>query len=251
MMPVRVLVVDDDDLSREVLSLMLQGCGYEVETAESGDAALLHLQASATLPRVVLTDLQMQGTSGKELAQRLRTLCGSSTMLLAMSASEPEDRSDLAFDNFLLKPFAMEAFTAAIDGVASTAVNGSDNIEAAVLNEAVYRKLAASMPRSQLEKLYQLCLADAETRLAAMRHAASHTDDASYKREAHAIKGSCGMVGATELQTLATSMEMRGLSDDHIATLNEFVLACQRLRGMLVAHETTHRRASGMSGEDA
>ena len=46
-MPVRVLVVDDDDLSREVLALLLQGAGYAVETAESGDAALLHLQAAA------------------------------------------------------------------------------------------------------------------------------------------------------------------------------------------------------------
>ena len=84
-----------------------------------------------------------------------------------------------------------------------------------------------------------------------MQRAASKGDDAAYKREAHAIKGGCGMVGALELQTLATSTERRGLSDDHVASLNEFVLACERLRGMLVAHEITQVRASGVSGEDA
>jgi len=53
------------------------------------------------------------------------------------------------------------------------------------------------------------------------------------------------------LQTLATSMEERGLSDDHVASLNEFIVAYERLRGMLVAREIIHDRASGVSGEDA
>jgi hypothetical protein len=44
------------------------------------------------------------------------------------------------------------------------------------------------------------------------------------------------MVGAIELQSLATSMEERGLRDDHIASLDEFILACGRLRRILVAH---------------
>jgi HPt (histidine-containing phosphotransfer) domain-containing protein len=69
-----------------------------------------------------------------------------------------------------------------------------------------------------------------------MRQAGLEGDDAAYRTAAHAIKGSCGMVGALELQRLATSMEEQGLSDDHVASLNEFVLACERLRGMLVAH---------------
>jgi HPt (histidine-containing phosphotransfer) domain-containing protein len=84
-----------------------------------------------------------------------------------------------------------------------------------------------------------------------MRQAASDNDDAAYKREAHAIKGGCGMVGALELQTLATSMEERGLSDDHVASLKEFIGACERLRGMLIAREIIHDRASQVSGEDA
>src|ERR1700678_1041310 len=86
-MPVRVLVVDDDAVSREVFALLLRGAGYAVETADSGDAALVHLQTAHPLPDVVLTDLQMPGTSGAELAHQLRKLCGASTKLLVMSAS--------------------------------------------------------------------------------------------------------------------------------------------------------------------
>jgi hypothetical protein len=41
------------------------------------------------------------------------------------------------------------------------------------------------------------------------------------------------------------------LSDDHVASLKEFMVACKRLRGMLIAREIIHNRAVGVSGEDA
>ena len=247
-MPVRVLVVDDDALSREVLALLLNDAGYAAEAVDSGDTALRHLQTTRLFPQIVLVDLQMPGTTGDELARRLRDLCGPAAVLLAMSATKPDDGSDREFNGFLQKPFTMETFAAAIAGGAA---NGPNLANAADLDEAVYAKLARSMRPSQLEQLYALCLRDAEKRLAKMRLAASNSDDAGYRREAHAIKGGCGMVGALELQTLATSMEERGLSDDHVASLNEFIVAYERLRGMLVAREIIHDRASGVSGEDA
>jgi CheY-like chemotaxis protein len=249
-MPVQILVVDDDALSREVLALLLQNAGYTVETADSGDAALLHLKA-AHLPDAVLTDLQMPGITGNELALRLRHICGPTTVLVAMSATAPDDGSDREFDGFLLKPFTMATFTAAIAGKPPGVAKEPDGAAATIVDEVVYSKLAGSMRAPQLKQLYALCLADAEARLTTMRQAAFGNDDAAYKREAHAIKGGCGMVGALELQTLATSMEERGLSDDHVASLQEFLVACERLRGMLIALELIHDRASGVSGEDA
>ncbi len=121
-MPVRVLVIDDDALSREVFALLLHDAGYQVETAESGDEALLHLQKVNPMPQVILTDLQMPGTSGNPLARRLRALCGPGTTLLAMSATAPEDGSAREFDGFLLKPFTMDAFAVAINGATSHAI---------------------------------------------------------------------------------------------------------------------------------
>lgn len=250
-MPVRVLVVDDDDLSREVLALLLHHGGYATETAESGDAALEHLQTARPSPDVVLADLQMPGTTGRELVGRLRYLCNPATTILAMSASEPDDESAQDFDGLLLKPFTMEAFAAAVSGAKPDTAQRPHSIDTTVLDESVYRNLAGSMRSPQIEKLYELCLTDTETRLASMRQAASDGDDAAYKKDAHAIKGGCGMVGALELQTLATSMEKLGLSDDHVASLKEFLVACERLRGMLIAREVIHNRARAVSGEDA
>ncbi len=244
----RILIVEDDERSREVLSLLLLREGYEVESVDSGDAALAHLETMRPLPGVVLADMQMPGTTGDALARQLRGLCGMETLVLGMSASELEYGVGWEFDGFLVKPFGMEALAEAIAGVRSGGRSEPDNSRG-VLNVVVYEKLAGSMPRPRLEQLYALCLTDAEARIAAMRMAGSIGDDGAYRKGAHAIKGGCGMVGATELQSLATSMEERGLCDDHIASLDEFLLACERLRRILVGHNINHNRANGLSGE--
>ncbi len=176
----------------------------------------------------------MPGTTGNELALRLRALCGPATTLLAMSASVPDDNSSRDFDGFLLKPFAMDALTATI--ARTDAAKSPDGATAVVLDESVLRQTRRIHATPPVRGVVCPLSFDAEARVVGMRHAASSGDDAAYRRAAHAIKGSCGMVGALELQILATSMEERGLSDDHVASLNEFVRACERLRDMLVAH---------------
>jgi CheY-like chemotaxis protein len=233
---VRVLVVDDDVVSREVIALLLAGEGYEVDKAESGDEALRQLSEGATSsPGLVLTDVQMPGTAGSELADRLRKLCGDGAVLLAMSGSTPPEAVRRTFDGFLMKPFTMSEVADAIAGCSSAAAGGEAVGNA--LNEGVYANLAGSMRPQRLEQLYALCLEDAEKRMMTMRRAAAEGDDRTYRREAHAIKGGCGMVGADELQKLATSMETRGLDDtNYLASLVEFRLACERLRRILIAH---------------
>ncbi len=62
-----VLVVDDDDLVRKLLTKFLQGIGYRVDVAEDGKSALERLgQLSYDL---VLTDLQMPRLGGRELTR--------------------------------------------------------------------------------------------------------------------------------------------------------------------------------------
>jgi hypothetical protein len=47
------------------------------------------------------------------------------------------------------------------------------------------------------------------------------------------------MVGAKELQSLATCAEEKSFYGDDVATFEQFLAACERLRRMLVAHEMT------------
>jgi len=70
----RALVVDDNQISRAVLSSMLESYGVRVTTAESGEAALEHLQQirDDSPYRFVLLDYRMSGKDGMETAQRIR-----------------------------------------------------------------------------------------------------------------------------------------------------------------------------------
>jgi HPt (histidine-containing phosphotransfer) domain-containing protein len=154
-----------------------------------------------------------------------------------MSGSQPDDEARRGFDGFLLKPFTIGELTAAMGGIDKVQREAKGEA-AGVLNEDVYMKLAQSMKASQLEQLYAMCLADAEKRITGMRQAASEGDDGAYKRYAHAIKGGCGMVGATELQSIANTMEIVGTgAANHVASLDEFLLACARLQRILIERE--------------
>jgi CheY-like chemotaxis protein/HPt (histidine-containing phosphotransfer) domain-containing protein len=238
-----ILVIDDDPVSRELLQLLLRRQGYLLSTADSGSQALHDLRITgAAIPQVILADLQMPGISGAHLATDLREICGQELVLIAMSASLPDEAVIRGYNAFLSKPFTMEQFAAAIERRGAVQLkDAARNTEAPVLATEVYRKLSESMPPEKLEKLYLFCLEDADKRLNAMRQAAEQGDDAVYRSQAHAIKGGCGMIGARELQSIATKMENTGLTANHVATLDEFMLASERLKRMLYAHEIAVR----------
>ncbi len=91
------------------------------------------------------------------------------------------------------------------------------------------------MGADPLRDLYRHCLVDAEKHVALMKRALAVSDDAGLRKNAHAIKGSLGMMGARELQRLCSVLEESGIADDHAATLAEFPDALRRLRRMLIA----------------
>jgi chemotaxis protein histidine kinase CheA len=65
-----VLVVDDSRAIREAMRHMLLRAGYEVQTADSGEAAWLRLTSGVF--DLVITDLEMPGGDGFELIARMR-----------------------------------------------------------------------------------------------------------------------------------------------------------------------------------
>jgi len=209
--PLRILVIDDDAVMTELLSAILGMRGHDVSTADSGEAALALLSSQAF--DVVLTDLQLPGLRGLDLATALRSaLSGSKTRLLGMSGSPPSDRERSAFDAFLLKPFSAEQFAEAATGSSASAPSQPLPAETApssplVLDEAIFARLSAQLPAAKLQELFQLTLSDARMRLKLIEQAQKDNDLDTIRREAHAIKGGAGMVGASQLHRLAAQAE--------------------------------------------
>jgi len=225
-----VLLIDDDPMSRELFTLLLEAEGYTVCAAVSGDAALHLLKTEPWQPDAVLTDLQMPGLTGSALATALHTQCPR-CLLIGMSASQPADGTPSGFHAFLLKPFDASAFTRALAGLQAPTMPGQP--EECDLDEATAAQLSAAMPAAQLLQLYTLCLSDARKRAAAMAASLAAADDASLRREAHAVKGGASMLGLRSLAARARLLEEQGINADASPRLDAIMELIVRLERML------------------
>ena len=66
-----LLLVEDDDLLRDVLEEFLSECGFVVHPAGSGTEALELIISDGLRPQVVVTDLRLPGVNGWELLEVL------------------------------------------------------------------------------------------------------------------------------------------------------------------------------------
>ncbi|HXB61667.1 MAG TPA: response regulator [Acidobacteriaceae bacterium] len=241
-----VLLIDDDAMSRDLFSVLLEGEGYAVRTCENGDAALAALRTGKSRPDAILSDMQMSGTTGTALAEALRALCPRS-VIIGMSASKPSGGQLKGFDAFLLKPFDGAQFTKALGSLnsgtpAETAPAGKSQVSD--LDEAVVAPLAAAMPSGQLGALYALSLSDTRKRVAAMRQSLAAGNDGAFRGEAHAIKGGAVMLGASAVAELARQMEEAGISADAPGLLDDLIAAITRLEGILLLTLPRHTTSS-------
>jgi CheY-like chemotaxis protein len=65
-----VLIVEDDDDIRELMKIVLEGDGYNVNVAANGFDALEQLQAGSR-PALILLDLMMPGMDGEEFLRKM------------------------------------------------------------------------------------------------------------------------------------------------------------------------------------
>ena len=86
----KVLLVDDDAVSLELMALLLAHEGHQVVRANNAGTALELLSSDQSArPDVLLVDLQMPGISGGQLTvEKVRAMGSPGPLLLAMSASE-------------------------------------------------------------------------------------------------------------------------------------------------------------------
>ncbi|MFM2245967.1 MAG: hypothetical protein RL071_2041 [Pseudomonadota bacterium] len=122
LMPLRVLLVEDDAVSREVVAAMLSGIGCQVQVADSGpDAVRL---AAAEQPEVVIMDSELPGYDGLEATRRLRALGFRSRIIALSGATRPEDRAAClaaGMDGFVSKPARIAQLRAAMTAPAPAA----------------------------------------------------------------------------------------------------------------------------------
>ena len=121
----RVLVVDDDGALLELLTEFLELQGIEVVAATSGEAALQELEGPKP-PDVVVLDIRLPGLSGNDVLRRMKADPKLARIpVAAMTGMRPgEFQLVAAPDEFLTKPFDVEAFSAALARMVSGTSTG-------------------------------------------------------------------------------------------------------------------------------
>jgi two-component system nitrate/nitrite response regulator NarL len=117
-----VLVVDDDEGFRTLISEVLARAGYSVLEASSGEEALA--AAVRERPTVVLVDVRLGDISGYDVCRQLRADFGEHLPILFVSGerTEPFDRVAglrLGGDDYLVKPLDPAELLARVDRIIS------------------------------------------------------------------------------------------------------------------------------------
>lgn len=117
-MAARILIAEDHPASLELLRYLLSASGYDILSAEDGEAALE--LARRHTPDLIICDLQMPKKNGYEVVGELKRDSALATIpVVAVTAfSMIGDREQVlaaGFDGYLSKPIEPEAFVALIE----------------------------------------------------------------------------------------------------------------------------------------
>ena len=116
--PIKVLVVDDEAVLAEMMSMALRYEGWEITTAVDGTSALA--AARTVRPDAVVLDVMLPDMSGLEVLSRLRAQTPELPVLLLTAKDAVEDRiAGLAAggDDYVTKPFSLEEVVLRLRGL--------------------------------------------------------------------------------------------------------------------------------------
>jgi len=128
--PMRVLVVDDHDINRRAIQLILQPLGCDIDTAADGMAALKICETSSF--DLIFMDVRMPELDGRETTRRIRAGGGlnAGVPVIAVTAdTAPEDIAactEAGMTYFVPKPITPPMLLGAINHVMSMAQSGDE-----------------------------------------------------------------------------------------------------------------------------
>jgi len=116
-MPKKVLVVDDDVKTVELVKLYLNRDGYKVLTAYEGDEALRVARESH--PDLIVLDLMLPGINGLDICRTLRRESDVPIIMLTARSTEDDKLAGLGIgaDDYVTKPFSPKELAARVRAV--------------------------------------------------------------------------------------------------------------------------------------
>lgn len=116
--PKRILVVEDQELNRKVVRIVLQSKGYTVVEATDAVEAIASLENA--IPQLILMDIALPGQSGEELARRIKAnLAWVDIPIIALTAAamsgDKERILKAGCDDYLSKPIDIQVLVERVE----------------------------------------------------------------------------------------------------------------------------------------
>ncbi|MET7337621.1 response regulator [Nonomuraea sp. NPDC005650] len=192
----RILVAEDDEVSRQVAMLVLRQAGHEVEVVDDGEQAVRAVLTGGY--DLVFMDCQLPVLDGLAATEEIRRREDAHTPIIAMTAAAmPDDRIRClaaGMDDHLAKPVDWPRVLASIPEWAAYS--------------GLPPELAGLSPEA-LADVAEAYLATAARTFEELRQAAQAGDVAEVAALAHRLKGSCATVGAVREAELCLRVEDR------------------------------------------
>lgn len=112
----KILIIDDEPDILAFLMAMFEDADYMVVTTERGDY-IEHLNTH-NLPDVILLDMLLSGSDGREIARRLKSQGETEHIPIIMTSAHPDARQEAlacGANDFLAKPFEMDELLSIVE----------------------------------------------------------------------------------------------------------------------------------------
>ncbi len=238
--PMTVLVVEDEDVHRELVATFLLGRGHRVITARNGKEALTELSRNKV--DVALMDLQMPQMDGIAAAATIREwekTSGGHLPIVAMTAAAmPDDQARCkaaGMDRFVTKPVNRDVLFRLVEDLSSS----SDSVE--IPPELAGRAAFLAGLGDDVDlarKLVEIFIGQSPRLLAEIHAAIEAGDGEALRRSAHALKGTISNFPSGPARGVAARMEMIGFDGDIAAAREVYPMLereVNRLKDLLPA----------------
>jgi CheY-like chemotaxis protein/HPt (histidine-containing phosphotransfer) domain-containing protein len=234
--PLRLLLAEDNAVNQRLAVRLLEKRGHSVTVVNNGRQAIESLFAdppSGGAPMqvgfydVVLMDVQMPEMDGFEATSGIRSkekaATGGRIPIVAMTAhamkGDRERCLAAGMDGYVSKPLQPSELFAAVESLAQGGVPGTASARIETHGAMFDRKAALHRVGGDvalLKELVEVFCSECPAMVREIEHAIERSDASRLRRAAHALKGSVGNFGASEVVTAAQHLELDG-RDNNLA----------------------------------
>lgn len=225
--PCSVLVVEDDDATRMVATLVLEQVGHRVRAVSSGYLAIEAVDDFK--PDLVVMDISLPGMDGIETMNRIRAeVLAPELPVVAMSAhvfkTDIERYLDAGVDAFVAKPIVHEHL---LDAVASLAGRkGVEHSTVAAFDIVACKADIDVLGREAVRQLHSIACDTLPQRFKSMNDALASSDRKALRDLAHATRSTAGSLGFPRLHRAAETLEVAA-AHSSFGELGTMVRACE------------------------